>query len=393
MVSVGVCYFDDPDIAGSGWTSVAGAEPARVNGYIGLSPDVLWVTNLSFNQYRNLNLGKTPHIFDSQYFRASVQNLSAELGLAGDPENACAVLSEAFTRAMRIGEQKFSLPEHERGYRYASMISSSLTPAPQRRRPDEVFSHDLEIAIQQSTQHNQASFAARAPSNTRAVAFAFPRGTYARWLLGQPMPTAKNWKTLTARDAATEFGTENGKIIKGTASTLERLEELNKKHAGFLRVSVVSMDPFHAQFAQFGNGAPSQRGWATIPEVISLARYARVKMQHGYLCDIDRSPWEEKVKIEGGEYSFSRGVFLENLWAGLSMPLHGSKRVTPLAAYLRAYDRICCTLVAEEFERHSYSVGSFSTGRIVVYVREGESQGAVELALNNGLIPPIDLLR
>ena len=392
MSQVGVCCFDDPSLAGEGWACVAGGEARRVNGYAGLSPDVLWVTNLSYKQHSDLNLRKTPYIFDCQYFRTPLYVLMAELGLSDNPEEAVTVLSEVFTRMHNLAVTQFGIPEGERGYRFTSMLASLLTPRAHRRKPSTPYAADLESAINQSVQYNQVSFGGKAPSNTRVVGFVFPRGSYGRWVLSQPMPSATNWKKFEARDASSEFGTENGKVLSGTKSTLQRLNQLGQKHAGFLKVSVVSMDEFYAQFAQFGNGSQKPRGWATIPEIIEMARYSRLKLSHGYLCDLETLPLYEKAEIDSGEYSLSRSLLIENLWAGLSMPIHGSPRSTALAAYLRAYDRIALGRVAEEFERQNISVGSYSTGRLVAYVRDGEGRAAYDLAMRCGMLPPMDMV-
>lgn len=388
---LGVAWFDDPHVADAGWASVGGEPAQRINGINGLRSDVTWVTNIPYKDFRNLNLGATPHVRDSQYLRSGVDLIGKELGLLDDASALAEALSSIGAHATAEGERRFGVKPGDSGYRYNVALSPRVIPSFVRERPRGAMSADIEEACRQATQANQAMTGKRRPPGSTAHSFVFPRTAYARYLLTRPMPVGSEWSQLRFSSGEVVFGSVEGVAVKGTKSVLGRLEELSRDKAVLLRVNVLATDRFFRPFATFGAGAMGPRAWATLPEVVEMSRYAKLALLGGHLAPLGQLP-EALIPDVEQEYSYSRGLFFENLWVALASPIDGSTP-TALGAYLRAHDRVLCGRAAEAFARQSFTVGSFGTGRVTVYLRRGEEGEATRLALSLGLLPPLDLNR
>ncbi|MCP1674276.1 hypothetical protein J2T57_001378 [Natronocella acetinitrilica] len=391
MNQVGVCLFDDPRTATGGWASVAGREAERVSGTGRLSSDVLWVTNLGYRDYQRLNLIRTPHIFDEQYFRTSIKAMCSELGLEGDPARAACHLSTILDRVAQSGAEILGVNIAQPGYRYSSLVSTALHLPSMRQQPHGAHASEIRAALTQATQSNQAMAGVQRPYGASCKGFNYPRGALAKWLLSQPYPISNDWKELKQASGQTVFGVEDGQLIRGTKAVRQTLSELGEKAAVFLRVRVLDTDTFYRPFATFGAGANAPRGWAALPEVLYLSKFCKLSVSGGFRCSAGRLELPPGVDLANAEYSYSRALMLENLWVGLATPLQGAGQPTAVGAYMRAYDRVVCGKAAEQFARNSFVVGSYGTGRVMVYVRKGEEAAAARISLDAGLSPPMDI--
>lgn len=391
LPSVGVCWFDDPNVALGGWASRAGEKAQRVNGTQGLSSDIFWVTNLNYPAYKRLNLIRVPHITDAQYFRSSVPMLANELGLYSSPDIAAEHLATIFARVALEGDLHLGLGRTPNGYRYTKQLTDRLMPRDHRQLPHGANAHDLIEAFNQSMQANQGMSGVQRPSGSIAHAFVFPRGAYARWILSQPVPCSAAWQEIKTRGEETIFGVQSGEQISGSKAVRARLSDLGDGHAVMLRVKVLDMDPFYTPFASFGTTARSSRAWACLPEVLEMSNYAKIAISGGYRTKA--APLDiQGIDLDSDEYSFSRGLYWENLWVALTQGLNNGKVNTSLGAYLRAYDRVACGRAACALARMRYVIGSYGTGRIMVYLRQGEMLDASRYALEQGLVPPLSLM-
>ncbi|MFK4132035.1 hypothetical protein ACI2KR_07030 [Pseudomonas luteola] len=392
MRKVGVCIFDDPTQVGYGFASVAGEPAKRVNGYGELRTDVLWVINLKIKDTTKLGLNRSNHIYDEQYFRISLKQIGLELGLSSDPEAFCRSASEILNRVAVLGYEMLGVSIDNPGYRYQVLVADKYMPDFCRKKPTGPLSASIMDATRQSTQENQAMLGRHAPAGSTAQAFIFPRGSYGRWILSQPIPSCENWKPFSLSGSETIVGCDEGSEIRGTKHVIERLMKHGETNAMFLNVKVESVDRFQRPFSTFGSGANYPRAWATLPEVLSLLRYSKLSIHGGFMTPLRENPIAEKIDLDINEISYARSLLIENLWVAIANPVSTTKRQTPLGAYLRAYDRSVCQKAAEVFESYQYAVGSFGIGRVMVYLRAGEITHASNLALENGLMPTLSIL-
>jgi hypothetical protein len=393
MRRVGVCCFDDPAVPGYGWASIAGADAYRINGYGELRSDVLWVLNLKITSMSKLGLNRTNHLYDEQFFRISLRQLSQELGLISEPEIFVAAASEIFDRVARLGFDLLGVNIDNPGYRYMTLIADKHMPDFNRKKPTGPWQASIMDAVRQSTQENQAMVGRYAPAGSAAQSFVFPRGAYGRWMLSQPIPSCEAWKEFKISGNETVIGNDEGAEIRGTKHVLEKLEAHGENNALFLKTNVISVNRFNRPFNTFAAGANYPRLWATLPEIVALSKYAKISISDGYMTPLRANPIAEKINLDIDETSYARSLLIENLWVSISNPVSTTKRQTPVGAYLRAYDRVVCAKAAEVFEDYQYAVGSFGVGRVMVYLRAGEINHASDLAIQSGLLPSVAILK
>lgn len=399
MRPIGVCYFDNPLTLGSGWASHDGCPAYRVDGVSRLSTEYVWVLNLTFFQFRHHNLYNVQHLRDMQYFRCKLSVLQQELGISG-PQRAVEMLSKCFTRVVALGSSILGIDNSVMGYRYLSLIQSVLLPPSARKRPEGVRRQEIELAIQQSYQANQ-SMVGKKPVNATAHCFSFPRHAFNLWLLGREYPASNEWSEIAFSREVTYIGCEDGDVIPGSRDIKARLLDwsASKEIAAIFQIGVESQDKFYTRFAMFGaghNGKSSapMRAWVTLPELLDIARYSKIRILRGMKTQLGKLPLSEEIMGQlsspSDRLSFSKGLLLENIAGALGTPFN--EMTSSLSAYVRAYDRIACGRVAETFAKNSYVVGSYSSGKIFLMLKPVDFESASSLASSLGLLPPVEML-
>ena len=282
-MEIGVCIFDDEQFPTTGWASLSGKAPERVTSPSSLNTKVAWVTNLSFPTFRKYNLNKAKHLTDEQFFRTSIKMITEELGLLSEGRNRAQIISKIFQRVAQIGLSKFDTSLEPLPYRFHNLLTEELVENEYRASPN-THTSEITIAIKEATQQNQALFGSFPPKGSNAHIFTFPRSSYAQWLFKQKYPINNKWTELKQKSGSAIFGKEGDEYIRGSKGVISRLKELGEKNAIFLNTNIVSMETTHACASTFGAGANHTRGWATLPEVLNIARYAKVEIKGGFMC-------------------------------------------------------------------------------------------------------------
>ena len=385
--SVGVCIFDDPRSPQGGFSSVDGENPVYVSGYHELSPEKLWVTNLDFPIFKELNLLRIRHLAQSQYFRTSVKMLQTESGIE-DNKELSVYLSKMFSRIERISAEQFGTNIRDYNYRFHQALSDRIH-IPGTTEPVQGVDPNLaQLIIDQSTQENQAMSGVKRPDKSLPVSFLFPRDAFAQWLLSRHYPVGSVWKNDGMSKDFT-IGTKDGKKLARTDSFVKRCGDYFKtsNRAMFFRISVVSHEMSHRAFATFGVGSREPRTWVTWPELLEMLNYSVVTVYESYStqCSSIKDSIPSFCFADG--QGISEGLLLENLYVSIGSPIN--RKNTALGAYLRAYDRAACARAASKFHAAGFVVGSFSSGRVVLLISRSQIQRATELALSIGMMPPL----
>ena len=299
-------------------------------------------------------------------------------------------LSSIFFRASNLGKELLNICPSQGGYRYTSLVNDGCLPKGLYLQPSVNRNLMFDI-FKQSTQANQAMIGMR-PKSSHAYSFSFPRAAYANWILSQKYPLTNNWEEHSLGKGTSKFGVRDGVTLKGTKNVRQRLLELNEVYAGFFKINVVSTEYSYQSHSSFSAGSSSSRNWATIPEILELSSRSCLEMDDGFISKSGFLSVSDKLPLDVNEYSISRALLLENIWTGLCAPIQGSIP-TSIGAYIRAYDRIACGRAANEISNNSFVVGSYSTGRVIVYLRESQKSLINETVAPLGLIPPIDIGR
>lgn len=386
-VKIGVCIFEDAKSPRSGFCSIDGQEARYISGYHELSSETMWVTNLEFPVFKELNLLRLRHLTQAQYFRTSVRMLQAELGIS-DPQTLCRTLSTLFSRAASLGQTHFGTQAENFNYRFHQAISERLHVPGMTEPVQGMDPNAIQLIIDHSTQENQAMAGVKRPDRSSPVSFLFPRDAYGQWLLSRTYPIGTGWKNDSLGREFT-IGTRDGKKVQLTETFIKRCSNYfeNNSRAMFFRISVVSHESSHRAFASFGSGSREPRVWVAWPELLELLEYSVVHVYESFstASGLIREYLPEFCFASG--FGVSEGLLFENIIAALSSPVN--RRNTAIGAYLRAYDRAACGRAAAHFHNAGFVVGSYSSGRIVLLLPEGQKARASQLALNYGLMPPI----
>jgi hypothetical protein len=316
--------------------------------------------------------------------------ISDELGLNEEPRKLSEKTSLIFQRVYNLGLENYELTLEDVEYRYNSALSQCILTRNIRQLPSGNYSTILSQAFKEATQQNQAMIG-NPVKGSRIKTFGFPKGAYARYLLSFPMPSNTNWQKVSDKDISGTIGTREDNSITGTSAFLKMCERKYKDKAMFLKLTVTYTSKYFRNFATFAMGSNYQRNWATLPEVIELAKYSVIEIHEAYICDTYNLDIKS-INLDDDEYSYSRGLYLENLWTAYSLPIQNGEVFNPVGAYLRAYDRILCLKAANAFSGNNFKVGSFGTGRVVVYMKKHEQELATEIAISEGLMPPFYLV-
>ena len=387
-MKIGAVWFDDTQVAKEGWASDGG--PAeRINGHGALSSDIAWINNLPYPIWKKLNFNNTANILDANYMRTSLDHVAKEIGSIDDPQKTVTNAAIIFNRISKEANKVFGVELSKPGYRYSSLIQDRVTPTFMRAVPEAKIRQSIIDACKQATQENQAMSNRNVPTGSSIHSFIFPRGSYGKWLLSQPVPINNRWTEIKKRDNTTIIGHKEGEVIKGTKAVLKKLIELGEKKAILMRVVVKYMDKMYRPFANFSSGSNHLRGWATLPEILMLSRYSVIELHGGFMTELGHLKVSDKFCVTEEEFSYSHGLFLENLWVSFATNRFRAPH-TAVAAYLRSYDRLMCFKAAEKLSLEGgFVVGSYGTGRVQVYLRENEIEAACSLAKQTGLIPQL----
>lgn len=386
-IKIGVCIFDDPKAPRAGYSSIDGSEPTHVSGYHELTTDVLWVTNLEFPVFKELNLLRLRHLAQAQYFRTSIRMLQIEYGIS-DHKHLARFMSKIFSRTANIGFQHFGADVANFNYRFHQAISSRIHIPGMSEPVQGLDLNAIQQVIDHSTQENQAMTGVKRPDRSSPISFSFPREAYGQWLMDRVYPVSNVWKSDNLKREFT-IGTRDGKKLSLTDSFVKTCGDYFRNHsrATFFRISVQSHEPSHRAFASFGAGARDPRVWVAWPELLELLEYSVVTVYESV------STAAGTIKEFLPEYLFATGfgisesLLFENVYVALASPVN--RKNTALGAYIRAYDRAACGRAAAYFHNAGLCVGSYSSGRVVLLLTDGQKDRASKLALEYGLIPPI----
>ncbi|MBB4861413.1 hypothetical protein HNP46_000224 [Pseudomonas nitritireducens] len=386
-IKIGVCIFDDPKSPRGGFASIDGDSAFYVSGYHELSTETLWVTNLEFPVFRELNLLRLRHLTQAQYFRTSIRMLQVELGIVTGRRLA-EVLSKVFSRVASLGKAFLGADPKNYNYRYQQAISDRIFIPGMTEPYSGLDSNVVQLVVDHSTQENQAMAGVKRPDRSSPVTFYYPRDAFAQWLFGRVYPTGSQWR---AEDFKREYtlGTKDGRKLSLTDSFIDKCAKnfRTSNRATFFNIAVLSHEASHRSFASFGAGAKEPRTWVTWPELLELLEYSVVTIYRAASTSsgLIRDHLPDYCQSVG--CGVSDGLLFENLYAALAAPVN--KRNTALGAYLRAYDRAACGRAAFEFHKAGFVVGSYGMGRVLVFLTEGQKERARQVALDNGLLCPL----
>ena len=378
----GCVIFDDVNEPSSGWASKKGRFAKRIRTIGDLDSDVVWVSNLNWQQLFQNNLHRNPKIKRENFFRLEMLQLASELGLkpSEQPKKAVEVMSEIFDRTMMFSENYYgrlpirdSLKNTIDSYFFNDEVKELM------RMPESIRNF-----MEQAFLAYQGCFGKK-PENAIIAKFRYSRSNYADNLLKFPYPVG-DW-TLYKGKIPTNQG-EQDYCDKGPVYAF--LAELCDSQPALCEITVNSVHVEYADLLDFGNGS-EKRNWVPIHEAAHLAAFSNVIIKRILVAEsyqslefIDRyTPPHSGVC---GDISASLGIIAENHWVTLAskrMMKYGNTKISvtpPRAVWYRAWDRMISMKAAVIFKRYGFHVYSYGLGGVNLAIEKDQIGEALVLA-------------
>lgn len=377
-LSIGVVRFDDESALAGGWASFGGQPAFRIRSLGDLDTSKAWIIDIGFPAFMSGQLFNVAHLRRMDYLRVKPKALLSELGVTAGPDEQLSLLSGIYSKSVDILSAKFGFdpasPE-----RTAAHALRSHWPV-RRPRISPALDDELASALLESTQESQKA-SGKSPVGSVSHVGCFPRSSYGAYLCARPLPTQGAWSQVRIYGGSKIIGIQKGKPIAGSDEWLNKMEGLAAESAIFLQVAVLNMPASYARYCGFGSGSNHQRRWATLPEILHLAKFSKLEVGSGYRVDAELG----QVDVDSIDPTVSGGIAAEVEWVARALP-PGRDEGSAIGAYLRAYDRIACAHAAGDLVDAGYAIGSYGTGRVYVYAPKNDL-GVGKAMLESGLLP------
>lgn len=377
----GAVIFDEGDRTGPGWASTRGGPAVRIRGTGDLASDVYWWTNLTFVTFQKYSLFR-PNLKRADYMRPDMLQLHKELGLASSmvpPSRVAEITAELFDRIMRLAQKHYELTKPVEDSLSDDLFNVLL-------RSERSLDPDLNAALGQSYQ-TWSICETVSPTGSKIISFKRPRILHAQEVLATPVP-GDQWELITEKDLPAES---------------KRVDWLiNQSRPALAKISVQQVDPSVAKIIAYSGGANRERSWVSHPELLSLSRFANIKVDAVFLAnDYTSLPLKKPLATGGvmGILSLSMGILAENYWVSLATSVvlnkksreHKNTIYSPRAVWLSASDRFHMLMPALMMHASGFSVKAYGRGGVNVAVQRGLLDEARSCAIAAGLNAPLNV--
>lgn len=379
-----------------------------------LRNDFLWVSNVSaLEPVTHLY----PNLRNNFYFRRRPAEIAADIGVidpaqAGGEQGAqqAAMLSCVFTRVMTIAARAYGWDVFEMGplrVREPYLMRDIGSTLPDDPEVDE----SLERALAQAYQPHSAPMAATYywSAETFAVTLRFNEVSYAKQLLGAPVPGTGKWHLVGdladwSDNKLLAYCLSRPTVVRASIDWDGTAEEL----------SVL------AAFGMSGQARGLQRRWITQPELTWISKIAKVKIHQFWVFDGELNPvapeWQLPELLDTrpqARLSYSAGLVAYNHMLAVTQSRwdrHArSPRCSVHAAWLTAHDRAAMFDLALRAHNKGFIVDRYGQGSLRVRIRADQlgqleqfkseygfmypDLGWIDAQMNQGQLPPPGALR
>lgn len=391
----GVVFFDNPECPEQGYASEAGGIVFRIASIGDLKSDVVWVTNLEYEQMSRFNLWRNPKLKRCSFFRENLYRVAKELGLSVNSSGNVhvRVLSELVDRIMRIASRHYQIDVI--GSTFKDTVSQSLiTPLVEA---DAGGSGNLLVDECLNEAHNVYQICyGLYPSDHVTVNLKFSKVFYANEIMGMPVPFG-SWTAV--KDAPSGWSSSHK---SSHSPVFAYLSELSKSRPLLCNIAIKNVDKEFAELLDIANGS-SRRNWVTGQEAMLLAYYGDICIKEIFCAEAYQDLTERldlNLPSEGvvGELSVSMGILAENHWTSLAserkVQIHGVERkIKPArAVWMRSWDRLMCWKAAKALKSAGYLVRGYGVGSVDVSVLPARLGPLMEFAAGMGLSSPLWLI-
>lgn len=383
-LKVGSVFFDDIHDHASGYASIAGNPSKKIQGTQDLDSDVIWITNLP---YENLTFsGFTGHarFRTSTFLRTDITRISDFIGVPkNNPSHRAECIAIIVSNVLEITKQIFG---------FSIIPDGDLKKAIREKiwRTDFSLPDFVVEALEDATVSWVPVARSGKPFKTgvsdRVIFRIHPKRTL-KAILKEKIPFGYSW-------------------TKHTISDPSKIKYLVQERPFLAKVNISKINPEMNDVLNFGGGKSllkgARREWITSVELKTLSEIADVYVKEIIVASDNRfisHPALDKIMGMDNAYcmSLSYNLFLENVWSAISTNHSPSQKgnrnfksfINPAIPFVRTIDREICMSAASQILKAGFDVYGYGTGG--VYVRltgEETEEDFLNAALLSNTIPP-----
>lgn len=365
----------------NGWASVGGEQARRINSIHDLSSDVLWITNLTEEQFYRANLTNHVNFRSEGYLRSSLRHIYSEVGvdpLQVSPDIVAAILATIVQRVVDLAKAQYGVKPRSKTLHedFASALGAPLSQI-----PTEMYG-----MFEGSAQHVYARTVVMNgfPNNGQALTLRRNRLIHIREILSLPVPPDGHWEYLSRQQ------------LPANRTDIETM--LEQSDTAFLvNCEVKNINPVVRDIFSIGSGAKTIRNWLTDIEWRRAREYADIEYNSLLLCSAPSVPIPQGSILPAGEYtplSFTCCLIAEQIWGAVTMKrnVRDTYRYTAAAAWFRSMDRMAMFSFAQRLHARGLTVWGYGGGNVVVMYPEGGLRHALDVSTDIGLLAPASKL-
>lgn len=360
------------------WASIGGGQARRVRSIHDLPSDVLWLTNLTYNNFYRAGLQRHPNFRHEGWLRTLYSQLITELGIDinnASPDITVETIAAIVQRVINVAQSQYNVrPKNKRlNEDFAASIGAQRSSLPDIFYPffDTVADHPSVSVI--------------AATNYGA---------------GLPTVTVRRNRLRHAREVlATHVPTDTGWELEKAVAPDRNDKWLESINTPFLaKCTVSNVKPMIAEVLSWGSGSRDVREWLTDIEWRVVRQYGDVAVSAALICKNPAAPLSQSKLLPEGpldELSFTYGLVAEQIWTAMTNKQHYKGdvgRYTAAAAWLRAADRMLMFDYAQKLYGRGLNVMSYGVGNVVLRYPENGLRRTLDIATDIGLMPPASKL-
>ena len=401
----GFAMFDDPKQPRSGWASKSGQDAIRFSAETELRNDVVWLTNISYQDFYQSPISKAPWFRSSSYLPITDVTMMREWGvLANDMSMGVysRTVSVFFTRICLIAF-KLAKKIDPRVTMSDFFVTNTLASDLGQVLPFGSF----EFGVEREAMKREASvqsftsvkfFRGKQFKDLSDVRVRVPRMLMTTSMFQTPVPDG-DWTFYNRNELSELF---SGDITGGLAN-------LNKPVLA--EVTVTSVKGDEGTLFSFGVGGISKglkvvRSWAPHPEFVILSQVADIEVRSAYIGEAYKLPMAELpeavqdfLEDDMNEYSWSAGIVAEALRRGYGSKLNEKEFRNNAASvrsdfskeslWLKSAERAQSYLYALSMNKADQIVMSYNNGVVKCRVADHEKEDFVRATMASGLVPDL----
>ncbi len=379
---VGAVYFDESGnivandrtviALADAWASVGGEPARRVQSVHELASDVLWLTNLTWNNFFKAGLTRHPNFRSDGWLRTLFGQITTELGVHGDdasPDIAVEAMAAVAQRVANVATDDYKV--RIKSARLNEDFATALK-APACGLNDTYYPFFESIADHPSVSVIQtANYSAASPT----VTLRRNRLLHAAHVLSTPVPPDTGWELERSVGSGQDHW----------------LESVTRPF--LVRCTISNVNPLMAEVLSWGSGSRQVREWLTDLEWRIVREFSDVQVHAALLCSKPAQVLTQAALLPTGAMtplSYTQGLVAENIWTAMvSRQRHkDAYRYTAAAAWLRASDRMTMFDYAQRLHARGVVVMSYGVGNVVARYPEGGLRRTLDIATDLSLLPP-----